>query len=50
MSFIPINGRRSMPNIDDMIAALKSKGVPILWVGVPAIRGLQLADQIQFPL
>jgi hypothetical protein len=25
--------------IDDMIAALKSKGVPIVWVGLPAIRG-----------
>jgi hypothetical protein len=22
--------------IDDMIAALKSKGVPIVWVGLPA--------------
>jgi lysophospholipase L1-like esterase len=25
--------------IDDMIAALKAKGVPVLWVGLPAIRG-----------
>jgi uncharacterized protein len=25
--------------IDDMIAALKGKGVPVLWVGLPAIRG-----------
>ncbi len=25
--------------IADMIAALKSKGVPVLWVGLPAIRG-----------
>ena len=25
--------------IDDMINALKSKGVPIVWVGLPAIRG-----------
>ncbi|MGB7256608.1 MAG: GDSL-type esterase/lipase family protein [Pseudolabrys sp.] len=25
--------------IDDMIAALKSKGVPVFWVGLPAIRG-----------
>ena len=25
--------------IDDMITALKSKGVPIVWVGLPAIRG-----------
>ena len=25
--------------IDEMIAALKSKGVPVLWVGLPVIRG-----------
>lgn len=25
--------------IDDMVAALKSKGVPVLWVGLPALRG-----------
>ena len=25
--------------IDDMIAALKSKGAPVLWVGLPSIRG-----------
>jgi len=25
--------------IDDMIAALKTRGVPIIWVGLPAIRG-----------
>src|SRR4051812_47917656 len=25
--------------IEDMIAVLKSKGVPVLWVGLPAIRG-----------
>jgi len=25
--------------IDEMIAALKSKGVPVLWIGLPAIRG-----------
>jgi uncharacterized protein len=25
--------------IDDMIAVLKSKGVPVLWVGLPPIRG-----------
>ena len=25
--------------IDDMIAALKSKGVPVLWVGLPAVYG-----------
>jgi uncharacterized protein len=25
--------------IEDMIAVLKSKGVPVLWVGLPAVRG-----------
>ncbi|MFZ1923605.1 MAG: GDSL-type esterase/lipase family protein [Xanthobacteraceae bacterium] len=25
--------------IDEMIAALKTKGVPVLWVGLPALRG-----------
>src|SRR5208282_3523537 len=25
--------------IDEMIAALKAKGVPVLWVGLPAVRG-----------
>ncbi len=30
-----IYGRR----VDDTIAALKSKGVPVFWVGLPAIRG-----------
>ena len=25
--------------IDDMIAALKSKGVPVIWVGLPVVRG-----------
>ena len=25
--------------IDEMIAALKSKGAPVLWVGLPSIRG-----------
>jgi uncharacterized protein len=25
--------------VDDMMAALKSKGVPVVWVGLPAIRG-----------
>jgi hypothetical protein len=25
--------------VDDMIAALKSKGVPVLWVGLPAVYG-----------
>ena len=27
--------------IDDTIAALKSKGVPVIWVGLPPIRGVR---------
>ena len=25
--------------IDEMIAVVKAKGVPVIWVGLPAIRG-----------
>ena len=32
-------GRFYGKRIDDTIAALKSRGVPVLWVGLPAIRG-----------
>ena len=33
--------------IDETIAALKSKGVPVLWVGLPAIRGTRAtADMV----
>jgi uncharacterized protein len=33
--------------IDETIAALKSKGVPVLWVGLPAIRGTKsTADMV----
>lgn len=33
--------------IDDTIAALKSKGVPVFWVGMPAIRGTKsTADMV----
>jgi uncharacterized protein len=33
--------------IDEVIAALKSKGVPVLWVGLPAIRGTRAtADMV----
>jgi uncharacterized protein len=34
--------------IDDMIAALKSKGVPIVWVGLPAIRGPKSASDMSY--
>lgn len=34
--------------IDDMIAALKSKGVPVLWVGLPAIRGTRTTGDMSY--
>jgi uncharacterized protein len=34
--------------IDDMIAALKSKGVPVLWVGLPAIRGPHATSDMDY--
>jgi hypothetical protein len=34
--------------IDDMIAALKSKGVPIVWVGLPAIRGTKSTSDMSY--
>ncbi len=34
--------------IDDMIAALKAKGVPILWVGLPAIRGPRATGDMSY--
>ncbi len=34
--------------IDDMIAALKSKGVPVLWVGMPAIRGTKSTSDMSY--
>jgi uncharacterized protein len=34
--------------IDDMIAALKSKGVPVLWVGLPAIRGSRSTSDMNY--
>jgi hypothetical protein len=34
--------------IDDMIAALKSKGVPIVWVGLPAIRGTKSTSDVSY--
>jgi uncharacterized protein len=30
--------------IDEMIAALKSKGAPIVWVGLPSVRGVKPTD------
>ena len=34
--------------IDAMIAALKSKGVPVIWVGLPAIRGTKATNDISY--
>ncbi len=34
--------------IDDMIAALKSKGVPVLWVGLPSIRGAKSTSDMLY--
>jgi hypothetical protein len=34
--------------IDDTIAALKSKGVPVLWVGLPAIRGTRSTADVVY--
>ncbi len=34
--------------IDDMITALKTKGVPIMWVGLPAIRGAKSTSDMSY--
>ena len=34
--------------IDAMIAALKSKGVPVIWVGLPAIRGAKSTSDMSY--
>jgi uncharacterized protein len=34
--------------IDAMIAALKSKGVPVIWVGLPAIRGSKATGDMSY--
>jgi uncharacterized protein len=34
--------------IEDMINVLKSKGVPVLWVGLPAVRGAKATADAQF--
>jgi uncharacterized protein len=34
--------------IDEMIAAAKSKGVPVLWVGLPAIRGTKSTTDLAY--
>jgi hypothetical protein len=37
-------GRR----VDEMIAALKSRGVPVLWVGLPALRGTKSTSDMAY--
>jgi hypothetical protein len=34
--------------IDDMIAALKSKGVPVFWVGLPAVYGTKSTSDMSY--
>ena len=34
--------------IDDTIAALKSKGVPVIWVGLPSIRGARSSSDAAY--
>jgi len=34
--------------IEDMIAVLKSKGVPVIWVGLPAVRGPKATSDMLF--
>jgi uncharacterized protein len=34
--------------IDDMIAVLKGKGVPVVWVGLPAIRGAKSTSDMSY--
>jgi hypothetical protein len=35
-------------HVDEMIAVLKSKGVPVIWVGLPAIRGTKATSDISY--
>ena len=34
--------------IDEMIGVLKAKGVPVLWVGLPAVRGIKATSDAAF--
>src|SRR4029077_12180389 len=34
--------------IDDMITTLKTRGVPIMWVGLPAIRGVKSTSDMSY--
>lgn len=37
-----------MAKIEEMIGVLKSKGVPVLWVGLPAVRGVKATADMAF--
>jgi hypothetical protein len=39
---------RYAKRVDAMIAALKSKGVPVIWVGLPAIRGTKATSDMGY--
>ena len=39
---------RYAKRIDEMIAVLKSKGVPVFWVGLPALRGTRSTAEIAY--
>jgi hypothetical protein len=42
-------GRGYGKRIDEMIAALETNGVPVLWIGLPAIRGTRTDWRHQLP-
>jgi uncharacterized protein len=41
-------GQAYRKRIDEMITVLKSKGVPVLWVGLPAIRGPRATSDVSY--
>jgi hypothetical protein len=42
-------GRGYGKRIDEMIATLETNGVPVLWIGLPAIRGTRTDWRHQLP-
>jgi uncharacterized protein len=43
-----MGGALYVKRVDAMIAALKSKGVPVIWVGLPAIRGTKASSDMSY--
>jgi hypothetical protein len=43
-----MGGALYVKRVDAMIAALKSKGVPVIWVGLPAIRGSKASSDLSY--